>query len=140
MSWLCSRRPELRVGSVLTVPGSPGVEDTGALDAAVKRAAQHENRWLEQLRALELTELPFGQRGVPGKPEWIRIESGLGTDPQSLVASFMLLLARLNNRLRCSIACLPRSSGAASPSLDGVFRTAGGTDCRFRTGDAMARV
>ncbi len=105
----------LGVGSVL-----PGFTDAAAVDAAVRRAARREAWWLDQLRTLDLCELPFGRRDAGGNPQWLEMGLPAG-DPAVLVASLLLLLARLNDRTDCSIACVPRLQQPLSAALTPYF-------------------
>jgi natural product biosynthesis luciferase-like monooxygenase protein len=100
----------LAAGSVL-----PSLGDTQSLDADVRRAARHEGWWHEHLRGLELSELPFMSRDASGAPDWIRVTQDAGAmDAHVLVASFMLLVARLNNRTRATVAIIPKPASGGS--------------------------
>jgi natural product biosynthesis luciferase-like monooxygenase protein len=102
-------------GSVLAA-----VAGVAELDAAVRRAAQQEGWWIDRLRAQDLTELPFG-RSAAAAPGWMRMGPQLPTrEPHELIASFLLLLARLGNSRQSAVAYLS-TSGAPGPTVAPYF-------------------
>jgi natural product biosynthesis luciferase-like monooxygenase protein len=90
----------LTVGAVLPVT----VTDSDR-DGLIQALALREGWWLRQLREFELSELPFAHRTGSGTAEWISLEMQSGqVSAEHRIASLLLLIGRLNNRKRVSVA------------------------------------